>query len=123
MHGSYVKLNSSFNGEALESAFVSEAKTFTKYTNRLKSLSKPESTLDKLKKSYLPHALNMRRKSSEESVTSNKGSKESDVSKRDTIRGKELVRLASKTAELRRNSNEEYKDNQAKVSIQKQTTR
>ena len=127
-----------FNGNVLESTFVSESKPFQKYTKKL-TANIPKMTesvtTNLLKKSYLPHSLShgnktsgndmIRRKSSEESVTSNKGLKESSNSqpRGPRSRGAELLRLGSKNAELRRSSNEEFKENTITQAQQKPINR
>ena len=131
-----------FNGNVLESAFVSESKPFQKYTKKLTTSNIPKMTSESvttnlLKKSYLPHALShgnkttndmIRRKSSEESVASIKGGLKESTNSQPTrgprmSRGAELLRLGSKNAELRRSSNEEFKENTTSQAQQKPTNR
>ena len=116
-----------FDGNSLESAFVTETKPFSKYVGHLKSLTtkKEEASIQMLKKSYLPHVNAMRRKSSEESVNSSKGQLKSETrpTNHGRSRAEKLLRLGSKNAELRRNSNEEYKESSTKLNIIKQNQR
>ena len=95
-----------FRGSLIGSSALPETRPFNNIINRVKNLKNKDSEmLLKLKKSYLPQhiseekSLKMRRKTSEESVSSNQSSK-------GRSRGAELLRLGSKNAELRRNSHE-----------------
>ena len=95
-----------FKGNLIASWALPESQPFSGIISRVKSLKSNDSEmLLKLKKSYLPQhigeekSFKMRRKTSEESVSSNQSSK-------GRSRGAELLRLGSKNAELRRNSHE-----------------
>ena len=107
-----------FRGGLVESSALPESQPFCGIINRVKKSSKQSSNdsemLMTLKKSYLPKhivstadenqkSIKIRRKTSEESVSSNKSGNNSNKSR---SRGAELLRLGSKNAELRRNSHE-----------------
>lgn len=115
-----------FKGSLLESSHIPESKPFGAFLARLKGKEKgvESEAFSLLKKSYLPHnkqlqkshailpqsaKQQMRRKTSEESLNSNKSVGCNKHHGRS--RGAELLRLGSKNAELRRNSHEDYKEN------------
>lgn len=109
-----------FNGSIFESWNIPDSNSFTKFIDKVKNQKQNHDSelMKNLKKSYLPHMktekeTTIRRKTSEESVSSTKSSGKTNRS-----RGAELMRLGSKNAELRRSSHEDPKD-QSNRSVMK----
>jgi hypothetical protein len=122
-----------FRGNVFEPSCVPESKHFTSFTGQLKMKKRSESdSLLALKRAYLPHqklptaqagdkCLTMRRKTSEESITSAR-SNNCTNNKKGSSRAAELLRLGSKNAEMRRNSYDDNNTNNSKIVNQTLTT-
>ena len=108
-----------FQGSSLESSFLPDSKPFKDILKRSRELKTSESSMMlALKKSYLPHRISdtsssMRRKTSEESVSSVKGAPRANS----RSRGAELMRLGSKNVEMRRGSCEETASNKITSNV------
>ena len=100
----------SFRGCFFETSHLPSTRPFDDLLERSKKAAKDneDELMEMVRKAYLPHKT-MGRQTSEESLSSNKSSNQGN-NKTSMSRGAELLRLGSRTAELRRGSSEDLRN-------------